>query len=82
MNAAAILGSEITDFEELESKDDVVTTEEDYAEVRDIHFYAIRTTVGVADVTLHVDHNGYYGGWLNGPSLVNEMPAALPIPEA
>jgi hypothetical protein len=32
-------------------------------EVRDTQFIKIRTTKGYIDLTMHTDHNGYYGGW-------------------
>ena len=41
-------------------------TEEGDAEhdsVRDTRFVKIKTTKGYIDFSLHVDHNGYYGGW-------------------
>lgn len=36
-----------------------------FGDVRDTCFVKIKTTKGYIDVTLHTDHNGYYGGWYN-----------------
>lgn len=35
----------------------------EYGDVLDISFVKIKTSKGRIDFSLHVDHNGYYGGW-------------------
>lgn len=86
MNAAAFSNSRIVKCEEKDapdSYDDGSGKEGEYVDVRDVHFYTITTCKGAIDVILHVDHNGYYGGWLNEPTLSNasDFPAGLPVLE-
>ena len=72
-----MVGGEIINFEDKPVPDDQHSQVEDHecgGDVTDIHFYTLTTTRGRMDVTMHVDHNGYYGGWLNGPSVVAELP--------
>ena len=67
MNAADIIGHPIVSVQDkgcVDSRDDGDTT-------IDIHFYTFATAMGRADVVLHCEHNGYYGGWLNGPREVS-----------
>ena len=42
------------------------STNSDAIEVRDVIFYKLQAEKGAATVTLYVDHNGYYGGALEG----------------
>lgn len=76
MNALDIVGGTISsiDVKFVESKNG------DW-DVRDVHFYTIVTDKGRADVILHVDHNGYYGGQLNYPLEVGSIPVSAREPE-
>ena len=69
MNAADIVGHPILQVD----VKDVVDTQSDTSmdDVQDIHFYTFVTQAGRADVILHVEHNGYYAGWLNTPTVVS-----------
>jgi len=73
VNAADIVGNLITSIDIKE--DDAVDVSG--SEVRNITFYTIVTSLGRADVILHVDHNGYYGGELCNPVLIDEFPEGL-----
>lgn len=75
VNAADILGNEILSVEEKQVQE---WTDEDQ---RDVHFYTITTHKGRADVILHVEHNGYYGGHLRHPKKVLSVPDSACIPE-
>ena len=71
VNAADILGHEITAVEIKDAPDGYTDpTDPTTDEARDIDFYTFVTAVGRADVILHTDHNGYYGGWLNAPEYI------------
>lgn len=72
VNASDCAGGEILEWIEKESKSE----DAEYDDVTDIHFYTLKTDRGYADVTLHVEHNGYYGGWLNAPG---EFEGDLPV---
>jgi hypothetical protein len=77
VNAADILGGIISHIDEKFCDQ----TNSDDGEYCDITFYTIVTDKGRADVILHVDHNGYYGGNLESPVLTNEIPASALTPE-
>lgn len=77
MNAADILGGVISEIEVKEMRG----AECEYGDVRDITFYTIVTDKGRADVILHVDHNGYYGGTLCYPVEVDSIPSSALTPE-
>lgn len=77
VNAADILQGTITDIDIKDHK----PLDESGDEVTDVTFYTIVTEKGRADVILHVEHNGYYGGILHDPQEVDEIPASALIPE-
>ena len=80
MNAADVIGAEIIEFVEKpaapaeEFEADQAGDCDIGGDVVDVHFYTLVTTMGRMDVTMHVEHNGYYGGWLNGPTVVDKLP--------
>ena len=77
--AASVLGATITGLEE---KDATATDDSDGdGGYRQITFYTFKTTAGQMDVILHVDHNGYYGGHLENPVLVDSFPTGAHVPE-
>lgn len=71
MNAADCVGGLILDIEE---KDLPSVDEPNNYNVVDAHLYTIVSTLGRCDVTLHVSHNGYYGGFFGSPEMVAEIP--------
>jgi hypothetical protein len=77
VNAADILGGIVSDID----VKGTTTIDAPDADVRDITFYTIVTDKGRADVILHVDHNGYYGGHLNDPTEVESIPISAQEPE-
>ena len=77
VNAADILGAQILSVDEK----NVTTEERSTYDVLDTHFYTFTTTKGRADVILHVEHNGYYGGCLCYPEKVKAVPDSAHIPE-
>lgn len=78
MNAADIIGGTI---QAIECKAGDRPEREDSYDVRDVWFYVIVTDKGRADVILHVDHNGYYGGCLEAPVQVDSIPDDAHTPE-
>jgi hypothetical protein len=76
VNAADIIGATISyiDIKEHDQQDNG-------GDVLDITFYTIVTSRGRADVILHVEHNGYYGGRLRTPTKVAAFPPSALIPE-
>lgn len=68
MNVEALLGQVITGFEQ-EAAPDV--PQEEVHDVTDSSYYTLTTKKGSCNINLRVNHNGYYGGWLNGPFVVD-----------
>ena len=64
MNVEVLIGQVITGFLTKEAP----AVEDQGYEVCDAEFYSFTTSQGYCDIELRVEHNGYYGGWLNTPS--------------
>lgn len=64
MNVEALLGKTVTGFR-LEPGVDV--PQEETSDVTNSEYYVLTTDAGDCKIELRVDHNGYYGGWINGP---------------
>lgn len=71
VNAADIIGGTIIKIEAKPGPDE---SDDEPDECRSVTFYTITTEKGRCDVILHVDHNGYYGGQLSDPKLVDSIP--------
>jgi hypothetical protein len=39
--------------------------------VLDVHFYSIESHSGDLEIEMRVEHNGYYGGWINDPHITS-----------
>ena len=78
MNAAAFCDALIVRCEEKDAPASYTPDASGY-DVLDVTFYTITTEKGAIDVILHVDHNGYYGGWLHEPVLTGhaDFPAGV-----
>lgn len=74
VNVEALLGHVVTGFR-LEPGLGV-PEEEQGGEVTDSEYYVLTTDAGDCKIELRVDHNGYYGGWLNGP---HDVGGFLPV---
>lgn len=64
MNVEALLGETVTGFR---NESGVNVPNEESCEVTDSEYYVLTTDAGDCKIELRVDHNGYYGGWINGP---------------
>jgi len=68
VNVEQLLGKEVTGFAR---EDGVEVPLEEMSEVTDSEYYSLTTNYGKCSIELRVNHNGYYGGWFNGPTLVD-----------
>ena len=64
MNVEALLGREVTGFR---TEPGPEVPQEETCDVTDSEYYVLTTDKGDCMIELRVDHNGYYGGWINGP---------------
>ncbi len=69
MNVEALLGEVVTEFK---LEDAPVVPQAEVCDVTDSYYYTLTTDKGSCNINLRVDHNGYYGGCLNGPHDAND----------